>query len=212
MRCRKLGHQLRAPPTGSPRLPPRMPRGSTPRVAVRNTPYRDPSEPGNHMVMSACFILVLGERNALAWVVREQRMAFAPHRFAAGQRLQAGDHLFLYATRGAFHNPTRDRGRIFGEAEVSIPATVLQTPLELGGRVFTSSCNLQIRSLAPMRQGVELAPLVPQLSVFPDLRSWPVRLRRPLVPISSRDAAVLRAALVGVARDYAGSVGSYGRA
>jgi len=51
----------------------------------------------------------------------------------------------------------------------------------------------------PLRQGVELAPLVSKLEVFPDERSWPVRMRRALVPLTGRDASLLRGALSKVA-------------
>jgi hypothetical protein len=159
--------------------------------------------------MVAAYILVLGEREALTWVVREHRMAFPPRRLAEAQRLRSGDRLFFYASRGAFHNPTRDRGRIFGEAEVATPVSVFDQPLELAGRQFTSGCQLRLRSLARMREGVELAPLVPELEAFPDERSWPVRLRRPLVPLTAGDALLIRGALKGAVGRPADVLGSY---
>lgn len=159
--------------------------------------------------MAAAYILVLSDRDAVVWVVREQRMAFPTRRLAQVQRLQRGDHLFLYATRSAFHNPSRDRGRIFGEAEVATAVTVLDQPVELAGREFTSGCDLKIRTLAAMRQGVELAPLVPELAAFPDGHSWAVRLRRPLVPIAGGDATILRLALKGSAGLPAAVLDSY---
>src|SRR3954453_21509324 len=108
--------------------------------------------------MAAAYIAVLGERAALAWVVQEQRMAFPQQRRREAQRVRPGDRLFLYATRGAFHNPTRDRGRVFGEAELTTSVTDLRPPVELVGRQFTSGCQLRMRALAPMREGFELAP------------------------------------------------------
>jgi hypothetical protein len=150
--------------------------------------------------MSAAYMAVLGERDALSWVVREQRMAFPRQRLKDAQRLAVGDRLFLYATRGAFHSPTRDRGRIFGEAEVATRVNELNPPLELASRQFTSVCRLRVLTLAPMRHGIELAPLVSELSVFPDERSWPVRIRRALVPLTEADAVTLRSELNAIAR------------
>ncbi len=46
--------------------------------------------------------------------------------------------------------------------------------------------------MTPLRTGVELRPLVPDLHAFPDARSWSVRLRRPLVPLDEHDAALLQ--------------------
>lgn len=159
--------------------------------------------------MAAAYILVLSDRDAVAWVIREQRMAFPPRRLAQVQRLQPGDSLFLYSTRGAFRNPTRDRGRVFGEAEVTTAVTVLDKPVKLAGREFTSGCSLELRTLAPMREGAELAPLISQLSVFPDVRSWAMRLRRPLVPLAAGDAKILRTALKDSAHQPAAVVDSY---
>jgi hypothetical protein len=147
----------------------------------------------------ASYIVVLGHRDALTWVVCEQRMAFPAHRLNEARRLRPGDKLFLYATRGAFRNPTRDRGRIFGEAETTSSVASLKRPVRLAGREFTSGCRLAIEQLMPLRQGVELAPLVPKLEVFPDERSWPVRMRRTLVPLIRHDAALLGDALSEVA-------------
>jgi hypothetical protein len=51
----------------------------------------------------------------------------------------------------------------------------------------------------PLWQGVELAPLVPKLELFPDERSWPVRMQRALVPLTRHDASLLGDALSEVA-------------
>ncbi|HKF79950.1 MAG TPA: hypothetical protein VKB17_03920, partial [Thermoleophilaceae bacterium] len=67
---------------------------------------------------AATYLLILGEREALAWVLREQRMAFSARRARSASALTLGDRLLLYTTRGCFHNPTRDRGRVIGAGEV----------------------------------------------------------------------------------------------
>jgi hypothetical protein len=56
-------------------------------------------------VTAASYLLVIGEREALAWVLRESRTAFPATRRAEVDRLAVGDELFLLTTRGCFHNP-----------------------------------------------------------------------------------------------------------
>jgi hypothetical protein len=104
--------------------------------------------------------MVIGERDGLAWVLRNQRMAFPKARLRDAEALKAGDRLLMYTTRGCFGNPTRDRGRVMGEASVKSLATLFKPPIKIAGRSFGSSIQLDIRSLAPARSGVELAPLV----------------------------------------------------
>jgi hypothetical protein len=138
------------------------------------------------------YLLVIGERAALGWILREQRMAFPPNRARDAQALRNGDELLLYVTRGCFHNPTRDRGRIVGEAQVKAEVVELDEPVTLAGREFTSGCPIDVRSLAPLGEGVELAPLVPDLTSFSSKTGWAMALRRPLLTLTSEDAAMLR--------------------
>jgi hypothetical protein len=70
----------------------------------------------------------------------------------------------------------------------------------MAGREFTHECEIALKSLAPFRQGVELAHLVEELEIFPDKPSWSVRLRRPLVPLPPRDAMRIALELGKVAR------------
>ena len=44
-----------------------------------------------------------------------------------------------------------------------------------------------VPALAPLRAGVELAPLVPRLNSFPDPRQWSARMRQTLVPLAAAD-------------------------
>jgi hypothetical protein len=55
------------------------------------------------------YLLPIADREPLAWIVGEQKTAFAEHRTREAARLQEGDRLFLYTTRGCFRTPTRDR-------------------------------------------------------------------------------------------------------
>lgn len=141
------------------------------------------------------YLLVLSEREALVWVLEHKRMAFPIHRRSEVIGLSRGDRLLLYTTRGCFHNPTRDRGRVVGVAYAASSVSVLEPPVTVAGRDFGLGCRLTVGTLAPFPRGVELAPLVSQLSVFPDPASWSARMRRPLVPLPEADAELLVAAL-----------------
>ncbi|MER5531177.1 hypothetical protein ABT075_42475 [Streptomyces sp. NPDC002677] len=159
------------------------------------------------------YLLILGKREAVAWVLRERRMAFPPGRRAEVTRLEPGDELLIYTTRGCWHNPGRDRGRVIGRAHVASPVKVLETPVEVAGREFTSGCELEVQTLTPYLIGVELAPLVDRLEAFPNVTGWSSRLRRPLLELSNGDSAVLRERLADMerpadelVRDYLASI------
>jgi hypothetical protein len=68
--------------------------------------------------MSRCYLLVIGDATPLAWVLAEQRMAFPALRQSQAVAFKVGDELFIYATRGCFRNPVRNRGRVMGLALV----------------------------------------------------------------------------------------------
>ena len=140
---------------------------------------------------ASAYLLVLADRAAIHWVLRTQQMAFPAIGASAAARLRRGDVLLLYATRGAWHNPTRDRGRVFGSAEVLSPVRGLEEPVHLAGRDFTLGCTLSIRNVVPYPGGVEIAPLVPDLDCFPHKSAWSTALRRPLVPLSAHDTSVV---------------------
>src|SRR5262245_47745569 len=131
--------------------------------------------------MSRSYLLVIGDAAPLAWVLAEQRMAFPARRRSEVAALEIGDELLIYTTRGCFHSPSRDRGRVMGLAVVRSDVQKLTEPIVFGERSYTSVCTLDIQGVAPLRDGLELRPLVPQLHAFPDARTWSVRLRRPLV-------------------------------
>ncbi|WP_241661245.1 hypothetical protein [Thermomonospora catenispora] len=136
-------------------------------------------------------------------------MAFPTTARAEVDRLAAGDELLMYATRGAFGNPTRDRGRVIGRAVVTSPVVALEEPVVFGEREFPRGCRLRVETLAPWGSGVELRPLVERLEAFPDPRSWSVRLRRPLLWLPKADAALLARELAAVAGDPAAHVAGY---
>jgi hypothetical protein len=126
-------------------------------------------------------------------------MAFTESRAVDVVGLRPGDRLLLYTSRGCYHNPTRDRGRVIGEAEAREAPTRLAKPICIGEREFSSACDIELKSLAPFREGVVLADLVARLEVFPDERSWSARLRRPLLAIPRKDAGLIAKELALVA-------------
>lgn len=160
--------------------------------------------------MRSPYLLVLSEQVALAWVLREQRMAFSAHATRGkARRVEVGDRFFLYTTTRTFHNPSRDKGRVIGDASVTSPVDRLRRPLRIGDREFVSACALAIQSLAPLRQGVELAPLIPAIKAFPNADSWKFRLWQTLVPLAEDDARLLDTALKPIARNPADVMDEY---
>jgi hypothetical protein len=145
--------------------------------------------------MARDFLLVIADREPLAWILTDQRMAFSSGSSNLGQ-LDEGDRLFLYATRGCFRNPGRDRGRVIGEATVMSNVRVLSTPVVFGYREFPLGCDLRITGLAARNAGPELRDMVGRLHLLADARTWSARLRRVLVPLDVHDAGVVHSELV----------------
>lgn len=139
-------------------------------------------------------------------------MAFGANRARDAQRLRVGDLLFLYATRGCFHNPTRDRGRIIGAGRVATEARYLDRPVRIVGREFPIGCDLEISQIAPIHAGIELAPLVPQLEAFPNPRGWSALIRKPLLELPPADTRLLEKHLDRVVRPVADVLDDYVRA
>jgi hypothetical protein len=155
-------------------------------------------------------LLILGDRDAIAWVVARKRMAFTSDRArAASAAIGEGDELFLYATRGAFHNPIRDRGRVFGQALASSAVEELRKPVPLVGRQFTHGFAFELEALAPPGRGVEIAALIPRLSSFPNKIGWAASLRRPLLSLTPDDARLIRQRLNAEVANTADAVDRY---
>lgn len=156
------------------------------------------------------YLLPIADREPLAWIIRDQRTAFAEHRAREATALEPGDVLLLYTTRGCFRNPTRDRGRVIGRAVVTAPADRSRRAPKFGGREYPYVVELSIESLVPLREGVELAPFVSRLRrTFAEPATWGVRMRRALVPLDTRDARLVERELKTIARPYEKSLSSY---
>jgi hypothetical protein len=158
----------------------------------------------------SAYLLPIANREPLAWILREQRTAFSENRARDARALEVGDLLLLYTTRGCFRNPTRDRGRVIGRATVRAPAKQTSRPPTFGNRQYPYVVELDIATLAPLREGLELAALVPRLDrTFPDPATWSVRMRRALVPIDSGDAAVFDRELGPLVKSYRSALRTY---
>ncbi len=151
------------------------------------------------MVDTNAYLVVVSDREALAWVVTEGRMAFPADRARLAGGLRPGDKGFIYTTRGCFRNPTRDRGRVIGEATITSAVNPLDEPVLFRGRAFPIGCTLTIDMLAPVRRGLELGPLVREMHAFRVPERWSVYLRRPLLRLDDEDSMLLRTELKKVA-------------
>ena len=126
-------------------------------------------------------------------MLSDQRMAFPGCQRAEVRALAPGDTLLLYTTRGCFKNPTRDRGRIIAAGRTHTAVSTLDEPVQVGGRSFPVGCDVEFRTATAWPEGVELGPVVRELDSFVGLeRNWSIRLRRPLVSVSARDARMLK--------------------
>ncbi|GAA4714736.1 hypothetical protein APR04_004067 [Promicromonospora umidemergens] len=155
--------------------------------------------------MASSFLLVISDREALGWILTEGRTAFPSARRLEVAALAKGDELFLYTTRSCFKNPTRDRGRVIGIADVVSPVVRLDEPVRFAGRDFPVGCALQIGPLAPFGHGVELAPLLTSLAAFDHTeRAWSMKLRRPMLRLPDGDTQLIRDRLATVATGLEG--------
>jgi hypothetical protein len=175
---------------------------------VRRGTGHDPTRGANVNLM-ADYLLVVSDREPLAWILTARMMAFPANRSGDAGRLVPGDRLFLYTTRACFRSPVRDRGRVIGEAEVTSLVTTLDIPVDFGGRTFPLGCSLRVASLAKRGSGPELAELVSQLHLFPKPESWSMRLRRVLIPLDAHDANLLHGRLKRVAGPPSEAIGEY---
>jgi hypothetical protein len=151
--------------------------------------------------------MLLATRKGLAYVMRERSMAFPPTRRI---RLDIGDLMLLYTTRGVFGNASRDRGRVVGTAEIASPIVPFEQRRQLAGRVYTSGCDLRITGLAPLGQGPVLADMVQDLIVFqPNPHAWSARMRRSILPLPAQDADLILKQLQPLLRNPEETVGAY---
>jgi hypothetical protein len=144
----------------------------------------------------AYYLLVIGDREALGWVLTEQRMAFRGFKRSEIQALTPDDTLFLYTTRGCFRHPERDRGRVIAEGKVATTVARLDEPMTFRDRAYPVGCGVEFKTATVWPDGLELAPLVAEMESFGSYKEhWSVWLRRPLVALTEHDAGLLRRCL-----------------
>lgn len=137
------------------------------------------------------YLVVLSDAASLAWVLSQQRMAFPLARRRMVEQIEVGDWLYLYTARDCFGNPGRDRSRIMAVARTVGPVVELDEPITVARRQFHFRCDLELRKVAPPRQGVEVAPLIDKLETFSNKRHWSARLRQPPVRLEGDDPKII---------------------
>lgn len=160
---------------------------------------------------TSAYLMVIGDRDALSWVLSTQQTAFPVTRRDQVSHLEAGHELLVYTTRGCFGNPTRDKGRIIARAAVTGPTVHDEEPVRFGEREFPLRCPLRITDLAPFGEGVVLADHVETLHAFPNPKTWSVLLRRPPVPLDAHDHRYLTAQLDPVTKPITETLKGYTR-
>ena len=135
------------------------------------------------------FLLILGDVDELAYVLREHRLAFAPRRRIP---LTRGDIVFLYTSRRIFRTPSTGRGLIIGRAEIISDIEKFGSGLRIADRIYTAGCRLVITGLVPLGEGVELRQIVDELETFhPHPMRWAFRLYSSFLQLSPKDASVI---------------------
>lgn len=146
-------------------------------------------------------LAIIADRQALGWVLQEQRLAFPEPRYRhIFPALAAADQLYLYTTRGCYRNPGRDRGLVIGTATVMGDLERPSNPRVVRGRELLIEVPVRIEALAPLGNGVNVADTVEKMTSFPKPESWSVYLRRSLYSLTEHDATLLDRKL----RKYAG--------
>lgn len=131
---------------------------------------------------SVPWLIVLGDRDAIDWVVANGRMAVSDK---VRTLPEPGERVALYTTRGAYRNPTRDRSQIIGLGRVTGKA--VRRDINVAGKTYAASFPIGIDAITESRQGLPFEPLVEHLTFITTKRTWGGALRRPLVRIPDAD-------------------------
>jgi hypothetical protein len=139
------------------------------------------------------WLVAFGEIEGLRWVLKKSRMAFSEGLARRATGIRSDDHLVLYVTRGAFHNPTRDHSQLAGLARVTSDVRPLREPVQIAGRPFVAACRILAEIVLPERGGLEFAPLIDRLAFIKRKAIWGQYLRAGLVRLPTADADLLTA-------------------
>ncbi len=139
------------------------------------------------------WLIVIGYRAALEWVLDNGRMAF--RETVATDTIAQGDLFAIYATQRALADwkrvPQESRIVALGTIGSKVSAdlrTVADMPLH-------KSCDLRIKYRLPLDEGILFRPLIPQLSFIKSKETWAGYLHRTLVPLPDRDFRVISTAV-----------------
>jgi hypothetical protein len=106
------------------------------------------------------------------------------------KKLEPGDDVALYVTRGAFNNPTRDQSQVVAIGRVASEVKVER--VQVAGARYHAWCELELTEILPLREGVPFRPLVEKLDFIVKKPAWSRYLQRTLVEVSDRDFALVR--------------------
>lgn len=140
------------------------------------------------------WLWVFGDIAGLRWVLEHGVMAFADHTWPRARTMKLGDLVCVYVTRGAFHNPTRDRARVGGLAQVTSEPRKAE-PLRIAGRSFGIFVEFQTITVLPERAGPEVAPLVADLERVKRSEVWGHYFRNSPARLSLHDYRIFEAAV-----------------
>lgn len=141
------------------------------------------------------WLFVLGESEAVEWVVQNRVMAFRDG--IRTNELRPKDRFVVYVSRGAFHNPTRDEAQVVASGIVT--SQVESKPVTVCGERFKQSVRIRFDGIPlKARHGVPFVPCVPKLRFIRKKESWGCYVRRSLIRIEDRDYELLADAIAAV--------------
>ena len=140
------------------------------------------------------WVWVFGEIEGLRWVLDRRTMAFPQHADRRVQRLAAGDRAVLYVTRGAFHNPTRDRARLAGVVTLASAVRAAE-PVIIAGQPFAWLCDIEIDIVLREREGPEVHRLADKLELVRRPEAWGQYFRQSPISVTEGDFRRLEAAV-----------------
>ncbi|MDV8015621.1 hypothetical protein R4P70_30315 [Rhodococcus sp. IEGM 1241] len=163
--------------------------------------------------MAATHLVVLGNAEAVRWVLKNQRMAFSEVGRRTASRLSRGDTLVFYAgvkCWPALGGKVRPKaGIMIGSAVVLTEVARLRTAAQVGGRKFEYGCEVFFERLAALGSGLSISDVKNDLELTAGRANYGQVLRRTPILLSSADTALLSARLESVTAPYEDSVGAY---
>lgn len=136
------------------------------------------------------WLFVIGEREGLRWVLTQQQMAFRAH--VPTVRLSEGDDVVVYATRGCWHNPTRDFAQVAAIGRIASPVCV--EPVDVAGEIMAAHCALDLDVVLPERAGLPFSDLLECLQLTQGRTSWGPLFRRTIVALPPADVHTISVA------------------